>query len=52
MWSLTNPSKFKEQSDLKVVLFLPLTISSRMTPKLNTSDFVEKRPCTAYSGDI
>ena len=36
----------------KQVVFLPLTISSNNTPKLKTSDFSEKKPCIAYSGDI
>ena len=50
---LTYPSKFNEQlGSKKVVFLLPLMISSIITPKLNTSDLVEKTPCTVYSGDI
>lgn len=30
----------------------PLTISSSKTPKLNTSDFIEKSLSTAYAGDM
>ncbi|KAK9084997.1 hypothetical protein Sjap_025408 [Stephania japonica] len=39
-------------TDMKPVFFWPLMISSRRTPKLNISDFVEKNPFIAYSGDI
>jgi hypothetical protein len=34
------------------LFFLPLIISRTTTPKLKTSDFIEKDPCTAYSGGI
>ena len=30
--------------------FRPLTISSIITPKLKTSNFIESFPCLAYSG--
>jgi hypothetical protein len=32
--------------------FFPAMISRTRTPKLNTSDFIEKRPSEAYSGAI
>lgn len=50
---LTCPRRFSWCSVWKKPLFfLPLTISKRMTPKLKTSDFNEKHPSSAYSGDI
>ena len=34
------------------MLLIPLIISSNKTPKLYTSDFSEKNPFIAYSGDM
>lgn len=39
-------------SRVMVLLFLPLTISRSMTPKLKTSDFTEKTMFFIYSGEI
>lgn len=51
--SLTCVTRFKGWSDSYKSMFLfPLKISSIMIPKLKTSDFTEKRPSMAYSGDI
>lgn len=36
----------------KPLFILPLTISTRSTPRLKTSDFIEIVPSLAYSGDI
>lgn len=51
---LTYPitKKMERVSHKKPVFFLPLAISNSKTPKLTTSDFTEKRPSRAYSGDI
>ena len=37
---------------LKPLFFWPLTVSNKITPKLNTSDLTENFPSIAYSGDI
>ena len=50
---LTCPKRLWRWSGWKNFLFfLPLTISKISTPKLNTSDFTENVPSTAYSGDM
>jgi hypothetical protein len=49
---LTYIRRLSELWLLKLVFFLPHIISSSNTPKLKTSDFIEYKPCIAYSGDM
>jgi hypothetical protein len=50
---LTCPRRLWQWSGWENPLFFfPLIISKTKTPKLKTSDFNEKRPSTAYSGDM
>ena len=44
--------KIERVTMIKSVIFLLLRISSNRTPKLKTSNLVEKRPPEAYSGDM
>ncbi|KAJ0508231.1 hypothetical protein HanIR_Chr11g0514941 [Helianthus annuus] len=51
MPKLTCPTRLLQCSLWTNPLFFsPLTISSTNTPKLYTSDFIEKTPPPAYSG--
>jgi hypothetical protein len=50
---LTCPRRLRRRrGSQNPLFFLPLIISRTTTPKLKTSDFIEKDPFTAYSGGI
>jgi hypothetical protein len=51
IYALTYPIKLMNTPYwLLPEFFFPLRISRIKTPKLNTSDLIEKRPSEAYSG--